>query len=194
MAAFRVGMAGRIFMLPGWGEDEMTIKWRTTLVAVFVLCLMLAPPMAAAQQYRTTIHIAGLAGTDGQGNYNNVASFRWGQPTASLNAGVSSELTFTIPNDATSVGLLQALQGGKPFSTATLQVLAGQGNNLVAAFSLQMNNVHITSVDMIPNANVLGGTMQVVTLRFSSITYTYQPVNPVGQRAGPPLTFTANVH
>ena len=36
------------------------------------------------------------------------------------------------------------------------------------------------------------GPQETVVLQFRTVVYTYQPVTPTGQKAGPPVTITFN--
>jgi type VI protein secretion system component Hcp len=160
------------------------------VIALAAACLAAVP--AQAQTYSTTINISGLPGDDGNGNYNNLISFAWGPDGAPTLDGVAPELTITLNDDSTSAALMQAANSRELFSAADLQLKFAGPGTLTTVVNIQMTNVQIQSVHIAVDPNIASGVpVQILTLRFSAVTYTFQPVNPVGQPAGPPVTYSA---
>ena len=161
-------------------------------ILVLTAALLLALPAQAQSPYTMTINIDGLANGN-SGNYTNLLTYAWGPSSTAPFTGVASELTFTLPADATSVTLMQAAAANDLFPTAELQHQF-QGT---ATVTILMSNVHIESValagDLLPSPYTLldGSPALVVTLRFTGVTYTFQPLTPTGQKAGPPVTYSS---
>ena len=139
--------------------------------------LALVGPGSAAQAAGFTLEarIDGIA----SGHIYPVSRYAWAHPF---------EVSFTHPTDASSVAFLAAAQSHAGLGNATVSE-ALQGTAVV---TLQMAGVRVLSVQEAGDAQDAWGQgpLETVTLGFRSITYTYQPVNPVGQPAGPPVSFT----
>lgn len=154
------------------------------LVAVISLC---ASPAHA--QYTITFNITDQDGTT---NTYTPFSYVWGPLDAPTPKGVSDELTFTRPTDITGAELMKAAQSKQSFASADLEVQL-QGTSAV---TIQMTGVQIKSVrestDLTNPAHAI--PLESVTLTFDSVDYTFQPLTPTGQRAGPPVTFTVKFH
>lgn len=152
-------------------------------IVAITAALLVAPPAQAQSPYNMTLTI-------GSQSYTGVVSYAWGPADAAIRGGVAPELTFTVPADASSVALMQAAASGIVFPAAELQHLL-QGT---ATIDILMTNVRVRSVritgELVPSpTNPLDGEpAQVVTLRFTDVTYTFQPVLPNGQKSGPPVT------
>jgi hypothetical protein len=133
------------------------------------------------------INIAGIAGADGNGNYD-VSSYNWGEPGVRAPLGASPQLTFTRASlDSTTVDLMRFAANHRKVATADLQFMFMQ----TATATYHLVNVHFLSV-MHSGANSPAsfGPSESVTLNFKELDYTYQPILPNGQKNGPPVTFT----
>jgi type VI protein secretion system component Hcp len=159
------------------------------LVAI-AAALLVALPAQAQSPYNMTINIDGLANGN-SGNYTNLVSYAWGPAGAPISMGVAPQLTFTLPANTSSVTLMEAAASGHVFPTAELQHLL-QGT---ATVDILMTNVRVRSVriagDLFPSPtdSYQIGPVQIVTLSFTGVTYTFQPVLPNGQKNGPPVTY-----
>jgi type VI protein secretion system component Hcp len=160
------------------------------LVAI-AAALLVALPAQAQSPYNMTLNIDGLANGN-SGNYTNLVSYAWGPDNSPISRGVAPELTFIVPADTSSVTLIEAAASGHVFPTAELQHLL----NGTATVDILMTNVRVSSVRVAgdqfpsPTDSYVIGPVQIVTLRFTDVTYTFQPVTPTGQKAGPPVTYS----
>jgi len=163
----------------------------SAVVAVLAAVSLMAMP-AHALNFNINLHIDGIAGFDGNGNYNALA-FAWGPAGAETQKGVSPELTVTIPADSTSVNLMQSAAAKQAFATADLQATAsGAVASAPVVVAIHMTNVRIHSVHIATSTDAAyAQPVQIVTLTFDSVEYTFQPVNVVGQKNGPPVTYSA---
>jgi type VI protein secretion system component Hcp len=142
-------------------------------LATLAGAVLLAPPAEAAQ-FAIDVHVDGVAGG---GNYAP-KSFAWGEPF---------EVTFTHPTDASSVALMGLAREKRDIGNAVLHTTTSG----VAVITLQMSGVHVESVREGDSSSAPDSTPEeTVVLRFRRVTYTFQPVNAVGQRNGPPVSFT----
>jgi type VI protein secretion system component Hcp len=133
----------------------------------------MAPPAEAAQ-YAIDVHVDGVTGG---GNYAP-KSFSWGEPF---------EVTFTHPTDSSSVALMALAKDHREVGNAVLHATTSG----VAVITLQMSGVHVETVREADSATAPDSTPEeTVVLRFRKVTYTFQPVNVVGQKNGPPVSFT----
>jgi hypothetical protein len=137
--------------------------------------LLIAPGAMAAGPYALDAHVDGCPNG---GNYTPT-TFNWTDPF---------EVTFTHTADATSVALLGFAQSHQEVGTAVVH----ETLNGTAVVTLQMSRVHIEVVHEEGNVNNANGPQETVVLRFRTVVYTYQPVTPTGQKAGPPVTITYN--
>lgn len=164
-------------------------------IRVFVVVLaaisLIAVP-AHALTFTINLHVDGTAGSDGNGNYNAL-SFAWGPAGAETQKGVSSELTVTIPADSTSINLMKAAEAKQSFATADVQAVAsGALAGAPVVVAIHMTNVRIYSVHIATNTEAAyPQPVQIVTLTFDSVEYTFQPVNVVGTKNGPPVSYSA---
>ena len=62
--------------------------------------------------------------------------------------------------------------------------------NGTATITLQMSGVHVEAVHESGDVNDPNGPVETVVLRFTQVVYTFQPITPTGQRAGPPVIVT----
>jgi type VI protein secretion system component Hcp len=131
--------------------------------------VLVAPP-ASALSYAVDVHVDGIPGG---GNYQPT-SFDWTEPF---------EVQFNHTTDSTTAALMAAAQDHRELGNAVLhQTLLG-----TATITLAMSGVHIEAVHEKGN---IEGPVEIVELRFRTVTYTFQPLLPNGQKAGPPVTFT----
>ncbi len=137
------------------------------------------------------IHIDDIAGEDGNGNYD-VATYNWSRPGgASAPLGAASQLNFTRSRlDSTTVQLMHAAANHRTAATADLTVVL-QGTVTVSyhMVDVQFESVQHSGQVLSPNPPVAS---ESVILGFKKLVYTFQPVSPTGQPAGPPVTFTWN--
>ncbi|HVA84269.1 MAG TPA: hypothetical protein VNF28_05170 [Candidatus Binataceae bacterium] len=137
------------------------------------------------------IHIDGIAGEDGNGNYD-VATYNWGLPGgAPAPLGAASQLNFTRSRlDTTTVKLMHAAANHRTVATADLSVIS-QGTVTVSyhMIDVQFESMQHSGQGASPNPPVVS---ESVILGFKKLVYTFQPVTPNGQKAGPPVTFTWN--
>ena len=140
-----------------------------------VLALVGSGSAAQAAGFTLAARIDGIAG----GHVYPVTRYAWTRPF---------EVSFTHPTDASSVAFLAAAQSHAGLGDATVS----EGMQGTAVVTLQMVGVRILSVQEAGDAQDAWnqGPLETVTLGFRSIVYTYQPVNPVGQPDGPPVSFT----
>jgi hypothetical protein len=130
------------------------------------------------------------------GNTYTPTAFSWGPGGSSSGQGVSDELTFTLsPNFQGSVDFLNEAQSKQTFGSAELQDLFAFVTPPVAVVDIQMTNVRIVSARIAANNEASvnpGAPQEIVTVKFDSVVYTFQPYLPNGQRSGPPVTFSAS--
>ena len=142
-------------------------------VATVAGAVLVAPVADAAGPYALDAHVDGIAGG---GNYTPIR-FNWNEP---------GEITFTHYTDSSSVALLTAAQSRQDVGTAVIHETL-QGTQVV---TLQLSGVHVEAVHEEGNVNDPNGPAETVVLRFRKLTFTFQPVLPNGQKAGPPVTYT----
>jgi type VI protein secretion system component Hcp len=142
-------------------------------VATVAGAMAVAPVADAAGPYAIDAHVDGIAGG---GNYSP-SRFSWTDPF---------EVTFTHTTDSSSVALLTAAQSHQDVGTAVVHETL-MGTQVV---TLALSGVHVEAVHEDGNVNDANGPSETVVLRFRKVTYTYQPVQPNGQKNGPPVTFT----
>jgi hypothetical protein len=133
---------------------------------------VLVAPGASAGSFALDVHMDGIAGG---GNYTP-SSFDWTEPFV---------VQFSHTTDTSTAALMAAAQDHRDLGNAVLhQTLLG-----TAAITLAMSGVHVEGVKEKGSSD---GPVEVVELRFRSVVYTFQPLLPNGQKAGPPVTFTWN--
>jgi len=140
--------------------------------AMFVGAALVAPVADAAGPYAIDAHVDGIAGG---GNYTPTR-FNWTDP---------GEITFTHTTDSSTLALLTAAQSKQDVGNAVVHETL-QGTQVI---TLQMFGVHVEAVHEEGNVNDPSGPSETVVLRFRRLTYTFQPVLPNGQKAGPPVTY-----
>jgi hypothetical protein len=165
------------------------IAVRISVAIVTVVVALLCSTPAHAQQFTFSFQMGG-------NTYTPVA-FSWGPAGSSAGQGVSDELTFTLaPSFEGNVDFMNEAQSKQIFATADLQDLFTFGPPTpVAVVDIQMTNVRVVSVRIAANNDASvspGAPQEIVTVKFDSVVYTFQPYLPNGQRNGPPSTFTAN--
>lgn len=143
---------------------------RAVVALATVAGAALLAPTASAGSYALDVHVDGIAGG---GNYIP-SYFDWTEPF---------EIQFTHTTDPSTAALMAAAQDHHDVGNAVLhQTLLG-----TAAITLAMSGVHIEAVH---EKGGNDGPVEIVELRFRSVTYTFQPLLANGQKAGPPVTFT----
>lgn len=140
-----------------------------TVAGVFLV----APGAMAAGPYALDAHIDSVPNG---GNYTP-SSFNWTDPF---------EITFTHTTDATTVALIGFAQSHQDVGTAVVH----ETLNGTAVVTLQMSHVQIQVVHEEGNVNNPNGPQETVVLHYRQVVYTYQPVTPTGQKAGPPVSIT----
>jgi hypothetical protein len=134
---------------------------------------------SACGQYVDALTITGLSG----GGHYTLSSYTWGPtPTAS---GLSNTLTWIANTDNSDQDLISAAQNGTVFSSAEI-TSSLQGT---VGVDILMSSVTVQSV-VIQDTSGSSSPQKVVTLKFTSVTYTFQPLLPNGQKNGPPFTVT----
>lgn len=134
---------------------------------------------SARAQYVDALTVTGLTG----GGQYSLTSYTWGPtPTAS---GLSNTLTWVAATDSSDQYLISAAQNGTVFSSAEI-TSSLQGT---VGVDILMSSVTVQSV-VIQDTTGSSSPQKVVTLKFTGVTYTYQPLLPNGQKAGPPFTVT----
>jgi type VI protein secretion system component Hcp len=168
--------------------------WCVTLAsallgALFWNATALAQSCLYSAESCINIHIDGITGEDGSGNYN-VVTYDWGEPGVVAPLGASSEVTFSREiRDTTTTDVMRAAATHQKAATADLVVIY-QGTVTVA---YHMVNVHFVSVMHHGDSsltNFQASPLESVSLRFKTLDYTYQPILPNGQKNGPPVTYT----
>ena len=163
---------------------------RSVLATAVIALFALQPPPAHAQNcsfnlptsqssYGLSLSISGLSSS---GLYSP-ACYSWGPSADSTGQGVSRQLSATIPVDSTVATLMTAAQSGQLLPSAEFQQTL-QGT---VSVDILMTNVHIVSVRTSGAPDAL---LMTLNLKFDSVTFTYQPVNTLGQRNGTPVTFS----
>jgi type VI protein secretion system component Hcp len=131
---------------------------------------VLVAPGASAGNFALDVHVDGIPNG---GNYVP-SSFDWTEPFV---------VQFTHTTDPSTGALMAAAQDHRELGNAVLhQTLSG-----TATITLAMSGVHVEAVH---ERGASDGPVEVVDLRFRQVTYTFQPLNPIGQKSGPPVTFT----
>lgn len=168
------------------------IRAIASAVLIFSLALLAMPAYAQSTQgpFIFTVQIPGLP----NGGVYLATSFSWGPSADSTGQGVSNELTFTSAADISDPAIVNAAQSKQVFATAELQDNFGFPNsNPTTVADIQMTNVRILSVRIKADAyGPVYAPQKIVTLKFDSVVYTFQPYLPNGQKNGPPVTFTVN--
>jgi type VI protein secretion system component Hcp len=145
---------------------------RAILASGMVTGAVLVAPGANAGNFALDVHVDGIANG---GNYSP-SSFDWPEPFV---------VSFTHTTDASTSALMAAAQEHRELGNAVLhQTLSG-----TATITLAMSGVHVEAVHEKGGSD---GPVEQVELRFRAVTYTFQPLNPIGQKSGPPVTFTWN--
>ena len=148
------------------------LKAIATLMTL-VAALFVAPLAHATGPYQIDAHVDGVA----SGGDYSPSLFHWADPF---------EMTFTHSPDSSTVELMQLAQSHQVVGTATVhETLQG-----TATITLQMSGVHVEAVRESGDVNDPTGPEETVVLRFTQMTYTFQPILPNGQRSGPSVTFT----
>jgi hypothetical protein len=143
---------------------------RAVLALATVAGAVLVAPRASAGNFGLDVHLDGIAGG---GNYT-ASSFDWAEPFV---------VQFNHTTDTSTAALMTAAQDHRELGNAVLhQTLSG-----TATITLAMSGVHVEGVK---EKGGNDGPVEVVELRFRQVVYTFQPLLPNGQKAGPPVTFT----
>ena len=166
----------------------LPVATRICLVIAAAAIVSLCASPVQAQQFTFSFQMGG--------NTYTPESFSWGPAGSSLGQGVSDELTLTLsPNFQGSIDFMNEAQSKQIFVTADLQDIFVFGSPTpVPVVDIQMTNVRVISARIAANndANVNpGAPREIVTLKFDSVVYTFQPYLPNGQRNGPSMTFSA---
>jgi type VI protein secretion system component Hcp len=156
---------------------------RTLVGGAILAGLCLATPPVGAASYQMSISIPGA----GTGVYA-LRGFSWGEGVSPFFHGASSELVFTRVADKNSVALAQLAKTRSQLPSADLTVnVPGPGGQVTTVQRFQMTNVVVQGIrENGTAASSDGQPDESVTLRYQTLTYTYQPVNADGSRAGPP--------
>ena len=106
--------------------------------------------------------------------------------------------TFAInPDFASGVDFLSDAESGQTFASAELQdVFLPFTTSSVTVVDIQLTNITVEAARIDADINAAGSAgspVEIVTLKFDSLTYTFQPYLPNGQKNGPPVTFTAKL-
>jgi type VI protein secretion system component Hcp len=143
---------------------------RAILASAMVTGAVLVAPGANAGNFALDVHVDGIPNG---GNYT-AQGFDWVEPFV---------VQFTHTTDPSTGALMAAAQDHRELGNAVLhQTLSG-----TATITLAMSGVHVEAVH---EKGASDGPVEVVDLRFRAVTYTYQPLTPIGQKSGPPVTFT----
>lgn len=168
-------------------------------LAVGMLC---APTALAGPPLIINVHIDGVAGVDGSGNYS-ASSYLWGESGGHL-AGASPQISFSqslglqaLENGNVVLELMKAVAAHQAAPTADVQVVC-EGSQAVVFLDYHMVNAHFESITdrgldptIYPQQPVVGTSpFESVTLRFKRLVYTWQPILPNCQKNGPPVTYT----
>jgi hypothetical protein len=138
--------------------------------------MLVAPDAGAAGPYAIDASI--VSGGGGQTFQYSPSSFHWNE---------TFEVSFTHTTDSTSAALMALAQTPRRDLGSAI---VHESLNGTAVITLAMSGVHVDFVHEDGSVNNSNGPEETVVLRFRSITYTYQPVTPTGQRAGAPVSFT----
>ena len=143
---------------------------------------------AYAASYTSLLQIQGWTATNS--NQWAPVSFAWGPSAPSAGQGVSETLTIAKGPDTSDGALMEAARANHLFPSAKLQfaLLVGSTEEVMTV-DVQMTNVKVYAVQI--NGSDSVGPQTLLTLKFSSVLYTFQPVLPTGQKAGPPITYSA---
>jgi type VI protein secretion system component Hcp len=139
-----------------------------------VAALAVSSATARAGLYVLDIHIDG---TPDGGDYTP-SFFRWSEPF---------ELSFQHSTDNTTANLMALAQTRTHVTSATLHQTFPFPASGTATITLAMTDVVIKAVHEEGGSD---GPLETVVLDFKSVTYTFQPLLPNGQKNGPPLSFT----
>jgi hypothetical protein len=167
--------------------------WLAAMVAL--LCALFYSPAAFAQTCVfgaancINIHIDGIAGEDGNGNYN-VLSYDWGEPGVPAPPGASSQLSFSRAlTDTTTVDLMRYTANHRKAAAADLAVIFAQTPTVIYHLvGVQFLSVRHKGTNTSSNPET--EPSETVTLHFTELDYTYQPILPNGQKNGPPVMYT----
>ncbi len=166
-----------------------TVVRVSVVVALLAVISLWATPAHAIGPFSISLQFPGSTCSTEPcpfGGYNG-NSYVWGPETAATFKGISEELSFTHFTDITTVDLMQMAAAKQVIPTAVLTVNLN-GN---AETTIQMNNARVKSVreatDIFSNNG--GIPVEIVTFAFSSVDYTFQPLTPTGQKAGPPVSY-----
>jgi type VI protein secretion system component Hcp len=135
------------------------------------------------------IHIDGIAGGDGSGNYA-LTGFSWGQPGVPAPRGASPELTFTHDVDNTSADLMQLCASHQTETSAEVHVHTALG---AQGIFLTIHMSDVTFVSIRESGDVSSTRMltdESVTIRFRKAEFTFQHLDPAGRPLGQPVSFT----
>jgi type VI protein secretion system component Hcp len=127
----------------------------------------------------------------GTGTYA-LRGFSWGDVNSPIVRGASSEVIFTRQADKSSGAFAQLAKSRGQLPSADLTVnLSGPGGQLTTVQRFQMTNVVVQGIHETGSASSTDAQPdESVRLRFQTLTYTYQPVNADGSKAGPPTSVT----
>jgi type VI protein secretion system component Hcp len=158
---------------------------RTIVGGGLLAGVTLITPPAGAGSYQMSINIPGA----GVGTYP-LRSFSWGDGTSPFFRGASSEVIFTRIADKNSAAFAQLAKTRAQLPSADLTVnLPGPGGQVTTVQRFQMTNVVVQGIrEAGSNGSPDAQPDESITLRFHTLTYTYQPVNPDGTKAGPPTS------
>jgi type VI protein secretion system component Hcp len=160
---------------------------RTILGGGILASAALVTPSAGAASYQMSINIPGA----GVGSYT-LRGFSWGDSTSSFIRGASSEVVFTRMADKNSAAFAQLAKSRAQLPTADLTVnVPAPGGQVTTVQRFQMTNVVVQGIRESGSAASSDSQPdESITLRFHTLTYTYQPVNADGTKAGPPTSVT----
>jgi hypothetical protein len=166
-------------------------------LAAGVLCVSAAfagPPLTI------NVRVDGVAGQDGNGNYS-ASSYTWGGAGAPEPKGASPQISFSQSlgslspfNGDIELELMNAVATHQKAATADVQVLC----QTLVFIDYHMLNARFDSIGdhgfdftVYPQQPQIGfSPLESVTLRFTGLVYTWQPILPNCQKNGPPVTYT----
>ena len=162
-------------------------KMRSITIVAALILLALPAGSAHAGAYTINLHIDGMAGMDGQGNWINLMSYQWGagREIAFPAEGTGeNRLAFTRVLDPTTAAFQQAVKTHQTAATADLTVLQTTTETQPPVFlTYHMTNVLITSVSH--NGDSTSNNQfptESVTFAFEALSVNYVP------QTGPPET------
>jgi type VI protein secretion system component Hcp len=163
---------------------HLSTRIRTACAAGALATASLFTQPAGAAGYQMVIHIPGAGASD-----YALRGFSWGEEGTGFSKGAPGELTFTRVVDRYSPTLAQIAQRHGTVPSAELDVTVAYGGRTTTVMKLVMTNVTLwglrqsgsmLSSDLLPDESV--------TLRFSTLAYTFQPTTADGSLSGPPST------